>query len=156
MPFDAVELAIDIGPFFMPFAMSYNLCLRPSCYKCNFKSESRNSDITLADFWGIQNVAPEMDDDKGTSLVIVHSEKAKRLFAEIENEVVCKEVDFSEAIKYNSAMIQSAYRPQRRTKFMRVVTSENFDLIAKKYSAPTLIAKIKSLIKRVLRKIKGN
>lgn len=33
-----------------------DVCLRPSCYACKFKSIYRQSDITLADFWGIQNI----------------------------------------------------------------------------------------------------
>lgn len=42
------------------------------------KKLNRVSDITVADFWGIQNELPEMDDDKGTSFVLVHSEKGSR------------------------------------------------------------------------------
>src|SRR5690606_22917336 len=42
-----------------------DICLRPSCYNCQFKTLNRESDITLADFWGIQKICPEMDDDKG-------------------------------------------------------------------------------------------
>lgn len=49
-----------------------DLYLKPSCYTCNAHREHRASDITLADFWGIQNVLPELDDDKGTSLVITN------------------------------------------------------------------------------------
>ena len=52
-----------------------NICLRRSCYACKFKSKNGFSDITLADFWGIQNVLPQMDDGKGTSLILVKSEK---------------------------------------------------------------------------------
>ena len=56
-----------------------NMILRPSCYDCKAKSGRSHSDITLADFWGIQNVAPEMDDDKGTGLVLVNSPKGKTI-----------------------------------------------------------------------------
>lgn len=52
-----------------------NLILRPSCYACPAKCGKSHSDITIADFWGIDSVNPGMDDDKGTSLVLVNSEK---------------------------------------------------------------------------------
>ncbi|MFR2767102.1 MAG: Coenzyme F420 hydrogenase/dehydrogenase, beta subunit C-terminal domain [Thomasclavelia sp.] len=54
-----------------------DLCLRPSCYDCHSKSLHRNSDITLADFWGIKEVCSEMYDNKGTSLVFINSDKGK-------------------------------------------------------------------------------
>lgn len=60
-----------------------DVCLRESCYQCSSKKLNRVSDITVADFWGIQNELPEMDDDKGTSFVLVHSEKGKKIISEL-------------------------------------------------------------------------
>lgn len=78
-----------------------NACLRPSCYECKFKSLHPQSDMTLADFWGIQNIASEMDDDKGISLLFINSEVGKEMFNKIRNEIIYKEVDINEAVKYN-------------------------------------------------------
>ena len=58
-------------------AFLQNISLRESCYNCQFKKYNRNSDITLADFWGISKVKPEINDHKGTSLVIINSNKGK-------------------------------------------------------------------------------
>lgn len=52
-----------------------NICLRPSCYECPARSGKGNSDITIADFWGIQNVDAEFDDDKGVSMILPYTEK---------------------------------------------------------------------------------
>ena len=52
-----------------------NLYLRPSCYHCHFRCFRSGSDITLADLWGVRRVAPQFDDDKGTSLVLDKSGK---------------------------------------------------------------------------------
>lgn len=54
-----------------------NLDLRPSCKKCPAKSGKCGSDITLADYWKVDMFHPEMDDDKGTSLVLINTEKGK-------------------------------------------------------------------------------
>lgn len=42
-----------------------NLALRPSCGTCAFKGYEQVADITLADYWGVEQLAPELDDDKG-------------------------------------------------------------------------------------------
>ena len=52
-----------------------DLYLRPSCYDCKFKTLQRASDITLADFWGIEKIIPEINVEKGVSLCWASSEK---------------------------------------------------------------------------------
>lgn len=55
-----------------------NVCLRLSCYACHFKGINRRSDITMADFWGINDVYPEINDHKGTSLIKKMYKKLRR------------------------------------------------------------------------------
>lgn len=52
-----------------------NFSLRPSCYHCPVKGGKSGSDLTISDFWGIEKIAPELDDDKGCSLIIAHTDK---------------------------------------------------------------------------------
>lgn len=52
-----------------------NLCLRPSCHQCPTRSGKGNSDVTIADFWGIKTIDPEYDDDKGVSLILPYTTK---------------------------------------------------------------------------------
>lgn len=49
-----------------------DLYLRPSCYACPAKSFKSGSDITIGDFWGVQAIAPDLDDDKGISVMFIH------------------------------------------------------------------------------------
>lgn len=62
----------DTDSFMRMFLRNY--CLRPACYECHAK-RYKKSDMTIADFWGIENVAPEMNDGKGTSLIITVTAK---------------------------------------------------------------------------------
>ncbi len=103
-----------------------NWCLRPSCYHCNYKSTHRQADITLADFWGIERILPEIDDDGGTSLIIVHTRKGRRLLSEINNRVQLRKTMLEAAVKYNSAMIQSPEMPLLRSVFMDRIQSQGF------------------------------
>lgn len=64
-----------------------NYIIRPSCYSCKFCTVNRDSDFTIGDFWGIQRYKPAFDDGMGTSLVIAHSEQAKKIWDEVKEEV---------------------------------------------------------------------
>ncbi len=146
------RMTLDKDPMMQIFLK--NLCLRPSCYDCHFKTKERRSDITLADFWGIKNVLPEMDDDKGTSLVIIQSKKGEEIFKQIEGEIIATEVEVYKAVFYNSAMIQSAKRNAKRERFLSEDKSD-FSKVAKKYTKVSFWQRIKSKIKRLLKRILG-
>lgn len=96
-----------------------DIALRDSCYECKFKKKNRNSDITLADFWGINEVMPEMNDEKGTSLVLVNSEKGKELLEELEDKIEIKQVNFELAISNNPSMTTCPEKNSYREEFFK-------------------------------------
>lgn len=106
-----------------------NLCLRPSCYKSNCKGLHRNSDITLADFWGVNNLMPDMFDDKGTSILLINTEKGKKLFDEIKDLSVYKKTDLKTAVKNNALVYIASPRPWNRNKFMRNMSSCDLEVL---------------------------
>ena len=130
-----------------------DLCLRPSCYNCKFKTEHRQSDITLADFWGIENILPKMDDDSGTSLVVVNSERGREVFNKLEDKMFVAAVSLENAIKYNSAMIKSAVRPKDRDNFMSDLHRLSFDKLHKKYCKVKLKIKLKVMLVKIRKRI---
>lgn len=133
-----------------------DVCLRPSCHKCKFKTLNRQSDITLADFWGIQNLLPEMDDDKGTSLIFVNSDRGQIMLEKIIDKVVYKEVDINQSVKYNSAAIKSVNYNANREGFFKELEILNFDDLIKKYCTDKFHVRVKrkivSVVLAVLRK----
>jgi coenzyme F420-reducing hydrogenase beta subunit len=102
-----------------------DLFLRPSCYECNFKTLDRQSDLTLADFWGIQEVIPDMDTDRGTSLVLINSSVGYRLFEALSEAMVYKRVEIKEAIAYNPNAFQPVYEPRRRKNLLNMLSNSN-------------------------------
>lgn len=94
-----------------------DVILRPSCYHCPAKGASRVSDLTLADFWGIQNVDPAMFDDKGTSLVLVHSAAGEQALAQIRPDLVLKAEPMESAFAGNPNALHSATAPKARAAF---------------------------------------
>ena len=83
----------------------YNYYLRPSCYKCRFKGVSRNTDITMGDFWGIQEEEPDFYDENGVSILLLHNEIAENIIAEIGDRIVSKKIDAERVIKHNPSIV---------------------------------------------------
>ena len=110
-----------------------DLCLRPSCYQCPSKGLERSADLTIADFWGIGNVVPELDDDKGTSLVLVHTEKGQAALEAILPKTAWKQVDTTAALAGNPAMLRSVQKPAVRERFMEDMDKLPFQALAGKY-----------------------
>lgn len=134
-------------PYMMYFLS--NMCLRESCYNCSFKNNYRNSDITLADYWGVKSIHPNMDDDKGTSIVITNSKKGEELFDSIKDKCIYEESKNEYIYKYNTAYIKSVDKYDKYDEFFYDLNNENFDVLVKKYSK-----KENSLIFKLLRKLK--
>jgi len=130
-----------------------NLTLRPSCYSCRFKSLSRAADITLADFWGIDRICGEMNDKKGTSLLLVHSRKGEVALSRIEECIKACTADPNEAVRYNGAAVRPAARPPERDRFMSLIQSKPFDEAYRKATPPLIVRKAKSFVKRVKRRL---
>lgn len=131
------------------YIKAYNsrLNIRPSCYACHFKCKNRNSDITLGDFWGIDSVLPEMNDKKGTSLVILNTSKGHELFESISPKLKSSEVDFDSAIMKNPMMLASVSKPDGRDSFFQDANMMTFDKLIKKHCKTNLIARVKHNIK---------
>ena len=130
-----------------------NIYLRPSCYNCKFKGEKRFGDITLGDFWGIQNVLPEMDDDKGTSLVLINTLQGKQVFESIKELIMYKEVLVEVMGKYNSAAVKSVEKSPRREAFFEDLAEMGIGELFDKYCVDNWKEKVKKIIKKCLRKI---
>ena len=107
------------NPFFETMFKGYNL--RPSCFKCRFKNENKIADLTLADCWGCENYVPELDDNKGLSMIIVHNQHGMDLFEKIQDKGVWKEFDYKNVLTYNSNY-QTCHGPaEDRVEFYRLL-----------------------------------
>lgn len=99
------------------FGFLFNYFLRPSCYHCEFKTIARNSDITLADAWGIEHYAPEMDDNNGTSLLLVHSLKGRVILDALQRSITMKDVPLQVSLKSNRRVASSVPLTKARNRF---------------------------------------
>ena len=81
-----------------------NLYLRPSCFSCPSKSGRCKSDFSLADFWAIKSFLPEIDDNKGVTLLYVNSQKGEGILRNLHLNLT--ELDKTQEL--NSAYSHSA------------------------------------------------
>ena len=136
---------------FMIFFLG-NLSLRPSCYNCHAK-RYRRADMTIADFWGIEDVAPEIDDEKGISLIIARTGRGQELFDSIKGELIWKEVSYEDGVKNNASEYSSVNRPLQRDQFFMDAYSMSFRRLCNKYIYGPLWKRTGRKIKRALRYI---
>lgn len=128
-----------------------NICLRPSCYSCKFARLPRVADITLGDFWGIDSINPKLDDDTGTSELVINSEKGKELLSKVKEKVFCEEMQLEDGIKFNPCLVTSVSIPKNRKAFFEELDSLTLEELGKKYfPKDNLVTRVAKKIKRVL------
>ncbi|MBE6730268.1 MAG: 4Fe-4S dicluster domain-containing protein [Ruminococcaceae bacterium] len=128
---------------------------RKSCENCQFKGYNHKSDITLGDFWGVWDVLPEMDDNKGTSLVFLNSDSGRKVFEKISGRICFKEVSEADALAQNSAVINSIKPNPRREEAFELIRNGNIALCENwfKEKKPSLIKRVISRAKRIVKRI---
>ena len=141
-------------PFMQLFVKDY--ILRESCSSCHFKGYHRVSDITLGDFWGIWNINPKMDDNKGTSLILTHTAKGEKMMNAVSENIKCEQVYLEQAARENPSLLRSSVHKQNRDIVLKTIESENFQEILPllQVKQPQRRSK-KEIIKRVLKKLCG-
>lgn len=149
----------DKDAYMQMFLRDY--CLRPSCYECTAK-KVKMSDLTIADFWGINDVAPEMNDGNGTSLILLRTDAGRKILEEIVDDFQLKEVSYESGVRSNPAEYKSCARPIQRNTFFNDMNGMSFEELEKKYAAPIKVSfltkgkqEAKRTIKKVLRVIGG-
>lgn len=145
----------DMDSYMQMFLRDY--CLRPSGYDCVAK-KVKLADLTIADFWGINDIAPEMNDGNGTSLVLIRTDKGMMVFETISGKLKLKEVAYEDGVRCNPAEYKSCRRPRERDVFFKDMKVMKFEELGKKYASPIKITfknrakrKIKNTIKIALR-----
>ena len=135
-------------PFFRMF--NSNLCLRKSCYQCNFKGLNTKADISLGDFWNIDEIDSKLDDGKGISIVLLCTDKGKEYFQSISDRLnVCiEDVDYDMACRLNKAIIYSMPESEKRNQFFKDMHDMSFDALSSKYCPLEPKQKIKGLLLR--------
>lgn len=127
--FNGKKIEVNSG-IFKELFYGHNI-LRPACYKCHYTSLQRFGDITIADFWGINNLLPGINDNKGVSMVFVNNKKAKIFFNK------CKESTYYYKVKLRDdiqrPLREPAKKPENRIQFWNDFFEKGFSYIVENY-----------------------
>lgn len=129
-----------------------HLYIRPSCYECRFRKEHHLSDITVADCWGIDNLYPELNDEKGISTVLVHSDVGEKIISDLSNtHINCRAVGVEPLLKGNPYATMPIQYNKRKGSFVRDYTKDGLKTALKKnLERPPLWKRIFQNIKWIL------
>lgn len=132
-----------------------DLLMRESCFKCRFPGNFQ-SDLTLADFWGVELCMPEVSVKGGVSLILSHTEKGMQMIAWMQEQcekeqVLLKKVPGDDYIKYNHNLSGTTQKPEQYEKFWNDYKTNGIEFVLKKYGGNNMIGKGKFYAKRFLR-----
>ena len=131
---------------------------RRSCSECHFKGYARGSDLTIGDFWGIWDIAPDLDDNMGTSVVLVQSERGRILWDAVCPSLDIREVTLEEASRHNRAMLVSAPAAKNRDAVLEQVRRGDLEgcwglfPVQKPTALQRLRGKLSGIVRCLLRK----
>lgn len=134
-----------------------NVYCRPSCYTCQYKGFPRMADITIADYWGIERVDPNMDNNIGTSMILLNSNKGIAFFEKVKDKLEWEETSFESVLPGNIAL-RKPIGPARidRKSFFEDLDKGTFeDVTAKYFPLHEQAGSLKSLVKDFLRFFKS-
>ena len=127
---------------------------RPSCHACSARELRSGADITIADYWNVHQRFPEMDDDLGTSVVLVNSSKGMLLLERITTLCDIVESDYADVRRVNPAVYRSSSPHPRRCKFFQFASDgADFDATVERLLRRPLWRRIASLAKRTLKRL---
>jgi len=139
---------------FMLGYIHYNLFMRDCCSSCKYKKIPRISDITLADFWGVGQHRSELDEDKGTSLVMINSDKGKALFNSIQNNVFSSECPIEWALQGNTCILNVATKNKFSDDFFKELGTVSFEQLVHKYVKRNKKKSLKDVTRAIIRRLK--
>lgn len=118
-----------------PFMIGFlrDIYLRPSCHDCRFSRLPRVADISLGDFWGVGSHHPEWDDDKGTSLILLQTQKGLSAFETCQTDMYVFPTNLELGIQSNPCICGSVAQVGNRSAFFVDLNRIPFEMVIKKY-----------------------
>lgn len=148
-----------------PYSDSYyyyyylqNSVSRMSCYECAFSATTRVADITIGDYWNVRDVLPDLNVDKGMSVVLVNTVKGQEILNAISKNIKLYETTIEDAVKGNGNLQKPCEMPEQRLYIYDKIMKYGYAQTAKQechyqYLIPILKRLMPASLKKVLRKI---
>lgn len=139
---------VDEDPYLRGFVA--NLFLRPSCGTCAFKGNRSQSDMTMADHWGIKEHPQIPNVNDGVSLLLVRSAKGQQLLQWTRESVDCCRTDFASALQKNVSAVKSVQHNSCRNKFFSGLGRKKVSKLVERYCGNNIFSKVRRALKKVI------
>lgn len=147
---DEYSKGVESDPYLRAFFG--DLSDRPSCYDCKFKKQCHVSDFTIWDCFIVDNFDKNLDDDKGTSRILINTNNAKEIFEKIKNNFVYTEVEVSALVKNVKEMLHSVELNENRNKFFKELNMLDEKQFFEKWFPDNIKVKFERLIRITMAK----
>ncbi len=142
------------NPFMQGFLS--DIYLRPSCYACKCKNGVNHSDMTIADFWGINQIAPEFDDDKGVGLVLLNTKKGEEYFSRLPMDMMPSNLE--KAHYYNGGFNEHTKAHPKRDQFFFLIENGKsikaaVDICLRLPFKQRVVRVVKKIVKKIVKTI---
>lgn len=127
----------------------YNRCaLRPSCYECPYATTERKTDITIGDFWHIEETIPDFYNPNGNSLFLIHTNRGEELFEKIQGDLNCRLSNTTQCWQAN--LEAPTKKSEQREEFWNDYQRKGIDFVMKKYGTVSMKTKIQNKLLRII------
>ena len=128
----------------------YNRCaLRPSCYECPYATTERKTDMTIGDFWHIEETIPDFYDPNGNSLFLIHTGRGEELFEKIRDNMDYRLGNTAQCWQAN--LEAPTQKSEQRDVFWNDYQKKGIDFVIKKYGTVPMKTKVKNKLFKILR-----
>lgn len=145
------EEGVETDPYLRAFFQGFSI--RPSCGECRFKKKYRESDITIWDCFNAEDYSKELDDNYGTTRVLVHSKKGQELFNKIIPQINMVEINVDKAIKNSKELVQPTKLNDNRKQFFNDMNLMPIDKLFDKYFPNNIKVKVEKFFRVALIKL---
>lgn len=131
----------------------YNRCaLRPSCYECPYATTERKTDMTIGDFWHIEETIPDFYDPNGNSLFLIHTGRGEELFEKIRDNMDYRLSNTAQCWQAN--LEAPTQKSEQRDVFWNDYQKKGIDFVIKKYGTVPMKTKVKNKLFKILRGVR--
>ena len=130
-----------------------NICDRPSCHDCKFRKLHHVSDFTIWDCFQVGRFSKELDNDKGATRMLVHSEKGSRVLEDVKRELRIVPVDVDLIIKSANELKESVAPNACREAFFTDARELGGEMLFEKYFPVTIQVRVKHFIRMTCMKL---
>lgn len=114
---------------------------RENCYSCKYASNQRISDITIGDYWGIEQQHPEylvsnggdINTEKGVSCLIINTANGEKFISDFGTDLLILPSDFEKAAQNNAQLNSPSQCGKNRELILNIYKDGGYSAVEQWY-----------------------